>query len=268
MTGGGFSGEQAERYQAHLNLPDVGAAGQQRLLETSVLLVGVGGLGCPAAQYLAAAGVGRIGLLDDDVVDRSNLQRQVLFGVDDLGADKAEVAARRLASLNPDAELVPIIERLSASNAVALTDGWDLVVDGSDNFATRYVVNDACVLGGTPLISGSIYQFEGQITVIHAPMGPCYRCVFPAPPPEQAPCREAGVLASLPGVVGTILATEAIKLAIGAESSLVGRLLLVDLLHNSFRSVRTRRDPGCALCGEEPTITRPTAVAVCRGSAD
>jgi len=263
VTSGRLSGEQTERYQAHLTLPEVGAPGQSRLLESSVLLVGVGGLGCPTAQYLTAAGVGRIGLLDDDIVDRSNLQRQVLFGVDDLGANKSEVAAARLKNLNPDVELVPIVERLSASTATALIEGWDLVVDGSDNFATRYVVNDACVLAGTPLISGSIYRFEGQITVIHAPLGPCYRCLFPTPPPEQAPCREAGVLASLPGVIGTILATETIKLAIGAESSLLGGLLLVDLLHNSFRSVKTMRDPACALCGDEPTIRRPTAVALC-----
>jgi molybdopterin/thiamine biosynthesis adenylyltransferase len=232
------------------------------------LLVGVGGLGCPAAQYLAAAGIGRVGLLDDDIVDLSNLQRQVLFSTDDLGKNKAEVAAARLAGLNPDVELVPIVERLTASNATALVAGWDMVIDGSDNFATRYVVNDACVLAGIPLVTGSIYQFEGQITVIRPPLGPCYRCVFPTPPPEQAPCRETGVLASLPGVVGTILATEAIKLAIGAGSSLVGRLLLLDVRDASFRSVRTKRDPGCALCGDEPTIERPTAVAVCRDAVD
>ena len=268
MSGAGLSAEQTERYQAHLTLPGVGTAGQQRLLETSVLLVGVGGLGCPAAQYLAAAGVGRLGLLDDDIVDRSNLQRQVLFSLDDLGRNKAEVAAARLAGLNPDVELVSIVDRLSASNAAALIQGWDLVIDGSDNFATRYVVNDACVLAGTPLVTGSIYQFEGQITVVQSPVGPCYRCVFPAPPPEQAACREAGVLASLPGVVGTILATEAMKLAIGAESSLTGRLLLLDMRDTSFRAVRIRRDAACALCGDEPSIERPTAVASCRDPED
>jgi adenylyltransferase/sulfurtransferase len=238
------------------------------MLATSALVVGVGGLGCPAAQYLAAAGIGRIGLLDDDIVDRSNLQRQILFTVDDLGRSKAEAAAARLAPQNPDVELVPIVERLAASNAERLVDGWNLVIDGSDNFATRYVVNDACVLAGVPLVTGSIYQFEGQITVVQSPLGPCYRCVFPAPPPEQAPCREAGVLASLPGVVGTILATEALKLAVGADSSLVGRLLLVDTRNCSFRAVRTRRDAGCALCGESPSIARPTAVAVCRADGD
>lgn len=255
-----FSAEQTERYQAHLTLPGIGPAGQQRLLDTSVLLVGVGGLGCPAGQYLAAAGVGKLGLLDDDLVDRSNLQRQILFSVDDLDGNKATVAAKRLGGLNPDIELVPIVDRLTASNAARLIEGWDLIIDGSDNFATRYVVNDACVLAGIPLVTGSIYQFEGQVTVVRLPQGPCYRCIFPAPPPEQAPCRVAGVFASLPGVVGTILATETLKLAIGAGSSLTGRLLLIDMLDTSFRSVRVRRDVECALCGDKPSISRPTAV--------
>ena len=263
-----LSAEQTERYQAHLTLPEVGVSGQRRLLDTSVLLVGVGGLGCPAAQYLTAAGIGRLGLLDDDIIDRSNLQRQVLFTVDDLGENKADVAAARLERTNPDVELVPLVERIMASNAERLVEGWDLVLDGSDNFATRYVVNDACVLSGCTLVTGSIYQFEGQVTVVRSPLSPCYRCVFPTPPAEQAPCREAGVLASLPGIVGTIMATEALKLAVGHESSLLGRLLLVDVLDSSYRSVRTRRDPACALCGDEPSIERPTAVAVCREPAD
>ena len=263
-TGGRLTAEQAERYQAHLTLPEIGDEGQRRLLASSILLIGVGGLGCPVAQYLAAAGVGRLGLVDDDIVDRSNLQRQVLFGVDDVGSAKAEVAAARLGALNPDVELVPRVERITASNAAAVVEGWDIVVDGSDNFATRYVVNDAAVLAGVPLVTGSIYQFEGQLTVVRSPLGPCYRCTFPAPPPEQAPCREAGVLATLPGVVGTLMATEAMKLAIGADSSLVGRLLLIDVQEQSFRAVRTRRAASCALCGNEPTIVQPTAVAVCR----
>lgn len=266
MSSPRLSPEQTERYQAHLTLPQIGSDGQLRMLASSVLLVGVGGLGCPAAQYLTAAGVGRIGLLDDDIVDRSNLQRQILYTLDNLDERKAEAAAARLAPMNRDVELTPIVERLSASNAASLVDGWDLVIDGSDNFATRYVVNDACVLAGIPLVTGSIYQFEGQITVVRAPVGPCYRCVFPSPPPEQAPCREAGVLASLPGVVGTVLATEALKLLIGAESSLVGRLLLIDTRESSYRSVRTKRDPACPLCGETPSIEHPTAVAVCRAA--
>ena len=259
-----FSAEQAERYQAHLALPDIGHTGQQRLLDTSVLLVGVGGLGCSAAQYLTAAGVGKLGLLDDDSVDLSNLQRQILFSVDDLNGKKARIAAEALSGLNPDTELVSIVDRLTATNAAGLIKGWDLVIDGSDNFATRYVVNDACVLAGTTLVTGSIYQFEGQITVVCPPKGPCYRCIFPASPVEQAPCHAAGVLASLPGVVGTILATETLKLAIGAESSLVGRLLLVDMLGTSFRSVNVTRDVECALCGNKPSISHPTAVALCR----
>ncbi len=267
MSAERFSAEQTERYQAHLTLPQIGAAGQRRLLQSSALLVGVGGLGCPVAQYLTAAGVGRLGLLDDDFVDRSNLQRQVLFTVDDLGARKAEVAAKRLERINPDVTLQPIVERLVPSNAERLVEGWDLVIDGSDNFATRYVVNDAAVLSERTLISGAIYQFEGQITVVRSPMGPCYRCLFPTPPPEQAPCRDAGVLASLPGIVGTIMATEALKLAAGHDSSLVGRLLLIDVADGSYRAVRTKRDPDCALCGAHPSIQRPTAVAVCREPA-
>ena len=263
-----LSSEQTERYQAHLTLPEIGAAGQRRLLDTSVLLVGVGGLGCPVAQYLVAAGVGRLGLLDDDIVDRSNLQRQVLFSLDDLGVSKPDAAVARLRRMNPDVELVPMLERLTASNAERLVDGWDVVVDGSDNFATRYVVNDACVLARRALVTGSIYQFEGQVTVVRAPMGPCYRCIFPTPPAEQAPCREAGVLASLPGIVGTIMATETLKLALGHESSLIGRLMLVDVLDSSYRSVRVKRDPECALCGARPSIESPTAVAVCREHAD
>lgn len=266
MTTRRLSPEQTERYQAHLTLPQIGSEGQMRLLDASVLLIGVGGLGCPSAQYLTAAGVGRIGLLDDDIVDRSNLQRQILYALDDLGRQKAEAAAARLGPMNPDVELVPMVQRLSASNAESLVAGWDLVIDGSDNFATRYVVNDACVLAGMPLVTGSIYQFEGQVTVVRAPFGPCYRCVFPSPPPEQAPCREAGVLASLPGVVGTVLATEALKLLVGHESSLIGRLLLIDTRDSSFRSVRTKRDPECPLCGEAPSIEHPTAVAVCRAT--
>ncbi len=263
-----LSAEQTERYQAHLTLPEIGAVGQRRLLGASVLLVGVGGLGCPAAQYLAAAGVGRIGLLDDDIVDRSNLQRQILFTPDDLGENKADVAASRLARLSPDVELVPMVERITASNAERLVEGWDVVVDGSDNFATRYVVNDACVFARRTLVTGSIYRFEGQVTVVQAPIGPCYRCIFAAPPRQEAPCREAGVLASLPGVVGTMMATEVLKLAAGQDSPLVGRLLLIDLFEGSYRSVRVKRDAGCALCGTSPSIERPTAVAVCRGPAD
>lgn len=256
-----LSPEQAERYQAHLALPEVGVEGQSRLLEGRVLLVGVGGLGCPVALYLTAAGVGTLGLVDDDVVDRTNLQRQVLFGPDDVGEPKVERARDRLRAVNPDVRVETEKVRLTASNAGELVEGWDVVVDGSDNFATRYVVNDAAVLAGVPLVTGSIYQFEGQATVIQPPLGPCYRCLFRSPAPDQPACRDAGVLATLPGVVGTIQATEALKLLLGQPSSLLGRLLLVDLREGSFRSVRVKADPECPLCGDRPTITRPTAVA-------
>ena len=263
-----LSPEQTERYQAHLSLPLLGEAGQARLLDARVLLIGIGGLGCPAALYLAAAGVGTLGLVDDDIVDRTNLQRQILFGPADLGTEKADVAAQRLSQTNPDVEVVPFVERLNAGNVADRVAGWDLIVDGSDNFATRYVVNDACVLAGAPLVTGSIYQYEGQVTVIHPPLGPCYRCLFPTPPPEQAACRDAGVLAPLPGIVGTILAAEAIKMLIGEQASFLGRLLLIDTLDGSFRSVRVRRNADCPLCGDRPTIDRPTAVAVCRAPSE
>lgn len=260
--------EQTERYEAHLALPEVGPAGQARLLASRVLVVGVGGLGCPVSLYLAAAGVGTLGLVDDDVVDRTNLQRQVLYGPADIGRPKVEAAAEKLAGINPDVELVSRRERISAANAMDLVEGWDVVVDGSDNFATRYVVNDAAVLAQVPLVTGSIYRYEGQLTVIRPPLGPCYRCLFPSPPPEQAACHEAGVLAPLPGVIGSIQATEAIKLLLGDESGLVGRLLLVDLLDGSFRSVRVQRNATCPLCGESPTIRRPTAVTLACREAD
>lgn len=259
-AGNRLSPEQTRRYQAHLALPRLGAAGQARLAGAGVLLLGVGGLGCPAAQYLAAAGVGRLGLVDDDEVDLTNLQRQVLFGTEDVGRAKVEVAAERLERLNPDVELRPNRARITASSAVELIEGWDLVVDGTDNFATRYVVNDAAVLAGVPLVTGSIYRYEGQVLVVDPPDGPCYRCLFPSPPSEEAACREEGVLAPLPGVIGTLMAAEAIKLMVGLGASFVDHLLLVDTLGGSFRKVRVRRRPDCPLCGSEPTIARPTAV--------
>ena len=256
--------EQAERYQAHLVLPRIGATGQRRLLRSRVLMVGVGGLGCPTALYLTASGIGTLGLLDDDIVDRSNLQRQVLYGTADIGKSKVQVARERLAAINPDVDLVPIEERLVPSNAMEMVAGWDLIIDGSDNFATRYVVNDACVLSRIPLISGSVFQFEGQLTVIHPPLGPCYRCLFPITPREQPACRDAGLLAPLTGVVGSMLAAEAVKWLVEGDTALMGRLLLVDVLESSSRSVRVKSDPNCPLCGREPEIDRPTAVASCR----
>jgi len=260
--------EQAERYQAHLVLPRIGATGQRRLLRSRVLMVGVGGLGCPTALYLTASGVGTLGLLDDDIVDRSNLQRQVLFGTADIGKPKVQVAHERLAGINPDVDLEPIEKRLTSSNAMDLVAGWDLVIDGSDNFPTRYVVNDACVLSRIPLISGSIFQFEGQVTVIQPPLSPCYRCLFRATPREQPACRDVGVLAPLTGIIGSIMAAEAVKWLVEGEAALMGRLLLVDALESSTRSVRVKSDPSCPLCGKEPTIERPTAVAVCRDNND
>ncbi len=256
----GLSTRDVERFQAHLTLPGFGVEGQRRLRSARVLLVGVGGLGCPAALYLAAAGVGTLGLVDDDVVDGTNLQRQVLYGDGDRGRAKVEAAAERLRAVDAGLDVVALQRRLTAANALETVAGWDLVVDGSDNFPTRYVVNDACVLSGVPLVSGSLYQFEGQVTVIRPPATPCYRCLFPAPPREQPACRDVGVLGPLAGIVGTIQAAEAVKLLVGGETSLMGRLLLVDSQQMSFRQVKLRRDPACPLCGRAPSIRRPTAV--------
>ena len=255
---------QVERYQAHLALLEFGAEGQRRLLESRVLLVGVGGLGCPAAQYLVAAGVGLVGLLDDDIVDATNLQRQVLYAEADVGRPKAEVAAERLSAVNSGVTVVPLGTRLTAANAHEIVSGYDVVVDGSDNFATRYVVNDACVLAGAALVSGSLYRYDGQVTTIRSPETGCYRCLFASPPPEQAPCQGAGVLGALAGMIGTIQAAEATRLLVTGQSGLLGALLLVDARDMSFRRVSLRRDPACPLCGDSPSILEPTAVAVCR----
>ena len=251
-----------ERYQGHLTLPKVGVQGQAQLLRSRVLVVGVGGVGCPVLQYLAASGVGTLGLLDDDRVDTTNLQRQVLFGTADVGRPKVEVARERLEALNPDVLVKEHQLRLSASNALEIVQGWDLVVDGSDNFATRYVINDACVLAGVPLVTGSIYQYEAQVTVFRPPATPCYRCIFPVPPPDQQPCRDVGVLAPLAGLVGNLLAAEVLKLLVSGRTSLMGRLLLVDLLQTDFRTVQLKNAPDCPLCGRSPAIEHPTSVPV------
>lgn len=247
--------EEYRRYGRHITLPEVGIDGQLRLKRASVLVVGAGGLGSPAALYLAAAGVGRITLVDFDVVDPSNLQRQVLFGTDDIGHPKVEAAARRLRSLNPGIDVRAVNDRVTAANVAALVADHDVVVDGSDNFTTRYLVNDACVLGGRPNAYGSIFRFEGQASLFRAP-GPCYRCLFPDPPPPGLVpnCAQAGVLGVLPGIVGTLQAAEAIKTILGLGPTLEGRLLLVNALGAQFREVRLRRDPRCALCGDAPTI--------------
>jgi adenylyltransferase/sulfurtransferase len=244
------------RYGRHLSLAEVGEAGQARLKAARVLLVGAGGLGSPLALYLAAAGVGTIGVLDDDVVEESNLQRQVAHGTSTLGRAKVESLRARLADLNPHVRLEAHAERLHAGNALAHVSAYDVVADGTDNFATRYLVNDACVLAGRPNVHGSVLRFEGQVGVFGAPGGPCYRCVFPAPPPAGVvpSCAEAGVLGVLPGVIGTLQATEVLKWLLGVGEPLVGRLMLYDALAASFREVRARRDPGCPVCGDSPTI--------------
>jgi sulfur-carrier protein adenylyltransferase/sulfurtransferase len=249
---------QRERYSRHVLIPEVGLDGQRRLLESSVLVVGAGGLGSPALLYLAAAGIGRLGFVDDDVVDASNLQRQVLHSTAALGEPKVESATHRIRELNPDVEPVGYRERLTAENVDrVLGDGWDVIVDGADNFPTRYLVNDASVWHGVPVVHGSIYRFEGQVTVFAPGHGPCYRCLFPEPPPpELAPsCAEGGVLGVLPGVIGSLQGAEALKLVLGIGESLAGRLLLFDALAGSFSEVAVRRDPNCPVCGDEPTIT-------------
>ncbi len=247
-----------ERYSRHLLIPEVGEEGQVKLLESRVLLVGAGGLGSPAALYLAAAGVGHLGIVDADVVDATNLQRQVLHSTESLGKPKVASAARTIAELNPDVEVIPFEERLESDNVDRILDaGWDLIVDGADNFPTRYLVNDAAVWHGLPVVHGSIYRFEGQVTVFKPGDGPCYRCLFPQPPPpELAPsCAEGGVLGVLPGVIGSIQATEALKLALGIGEPLIGKLLLFDALVLTFSEVELRRDPNCPVCGDSPTIT-------------
>ena len=249
--------EDFQRYSRHLILPEVGVDGQRKLKAARVLCVGVGGLGSPASLYLAAAGVGTLGLVDFDTVDVTNLQRQILYSTYDVGRRKLEAAAERLQSLNPDLKVVTHDERLTSENALDLFRQYDVVVDGADNFPTRYLVNDACVLTGTPNAYGSIFRFEGQASVFATAGGPCYRCLYPEPPPPGLvpSCAEGGVLGVLPGIVGTIQATEAIKLILGTGRTLAGRLLLFDAMTMEFRTVKTRRDASCPVCGDRPTIT-------------
>ena len=254
----GLDAPRRARYSRHLLIPEVGEEGQLKLLDSKVLLVGAGGLGSPASLYLAAAGVGRIGIVDADVVDESNLQRQIVHSTDSLGEPKVESAKRTIEALNPDVEVVAYKERLTSENIERiLADGWDVIVDGADNFPTRYLVNDASVWHNIPVVHGSIYRFEGQVTVFKPHEGPCYRCLFPTPPPPAlAPsCAEGGVLGVLPGVIGSLQASEALKLALGIGEPLVGRLLLFDALAATFDEVKLRRDPDCPVCGEHPTIT-------------
>ncbi len=251
-----FGREELIRYSRHLLLPEVGLAGQRKLRDAKVLLVGAGGLGAPAALYLAAAGVGELGLVDFDRVDASNLQRQILYSTADIGRPKLEAAAARLEGLNPNVRVEVHEERLRSANALETIRPYDLVVDGSDNFPTRYLVNDAAVLLGKPLVYGSIYRFEGQASVFDAQRGPCYRCLFPEPPPPDAvpSCAEAGVLGVLPGLIGTLQATEALKVILGVGQPLIGRLVLYDALEMQFREVRLSKNPECVLCSPKATL--------------
>jgi molybdopterin/thiamine biosynthesis adenylyltransferase/rhodanese-related sulfurtransferase len=250
-----LSKEEILRYSRHLIMPEVGMEGQLKIKAAKVLCIGTGGLGAPLGLYLAAAGVGHIGLVDFDVVDSTNLQRQVLFGSHDVGTHKVEAAANRLRDLNPDIEITTYETQLTSANALELFKDYDIIVDGTDNFPTRYLVNDASVMTGKLNVYGSIFRFEGQITVFGAPDGPCYRCLYPEPPPPGLvpSCAEGGVLGVLPGIVGTIQAAEALKLIIGKGEPLIGRLLLFDALAMKFRELKLRKNPDCPVCGTHPT---------------
>lgn len=253
----GFTNDQIYRYSRHIILPDVGGAGQKKLLKAKVLLIGAGGLGSPSAMYLAAAGVGTLGLVDFDCVDLSNLQRQLLHRTLDVGRPKLDSAADTLNALNPDVKVNKHQLVLTSENVMETIAPYDVVVNGTDNFPTRYLVNDACVFAGKPLVDGSIFMFEGQATVFDAKRGPCYRCLFPTPPPpgEVPSCQEAGVLGVLPGIIGSIQAIETMKLILGKGDSLIGRLLLFDALAMEFREMKIDKNPECPVCGDHPTIT-------------
>ena len=253
-----LSKAEVQRYSRHLMVPEVGEKGQGKLLDARVLMVGAGGLGSPAAFYLAAAGVGTIGIVDADVVDVTNLQRQILHGTSDLGRPKAVSAYETLRDLNPGCNVVPHIEYLNSENVTEIFEDYDIVVNGCDNFPTRYLVNDACVFSRKPLLDGSIFRFEGQVTIFPCDSkGPCYRCLYPEPPPaELAPsCAEAGVLGVLPGTIGLIQATETVKLILGQGDLLVERLLMYDALSMNFKTFKIRREPNCPVCGDNPTVT-------------
>src|SRR5436305_404692 len=267
-----LSKEEQLRYSRHMIMPEVGAEGQSRLNAARVLCIGAGGLGSPAALYLAAAGVGKLGLVDFDDVDLSNLQRQILHGTKDVGRKKLDSARDRLHDANPNVEIETHECKFTSKNAREIVSGYDVVVDGSDNFPTRYLSNDVCVFAKTPNVYGSIFRFDGQTTVFAPHLGgPCYRCLFPEPPPPGAvpSCAEAGVLGVLPGIVGTLQATEALKLILGIGESLAGRLIHFDALKMKFREFNLRRDPECPVCGENPTVTAPIDYEMfCHGSPD
>lgn len=252
-----FTDDQIKRYSRHIILPQVGGKGQRKLLEGSVLLIGAGGLGSPAALYLAAAGVGKLGIVDFDTVDLSNLQRQVLHHTHDVGRPKVASAADTIRDINPDVNVVPYTTAINSENIMDIITDYDVVLDGSDNFATRYLINDACVMASKPNVHGSVFNFEGQATVFMPHEG-CYRCLYPNPPPPGLVpnCQEAGVLGVLPGIIGLIQATEAIKIILGIGETLAGRLLLFDALSMEFRQVKLRHNPDCPMCGEHPTIDK------------
>jgi adenylyltransferase/sulfurtransferase len=249
--------DQFDRYRRHLSLPEIGVEGQTRLLESRVLLIGAGGLGCPLSQYLAAAGVGTIGIVDYDRVEASNLQRQVLYGTADIGRPKVEVALERIKAMNPDVQVDAHATLLTSDNALELFVEYDVIVDGTDNFPTRYLSNDACVLLGKPNVHGSVYRFDGQASVFDARHGPCYRCLYPEPPPPGSvpSCAEGGVLGVLPGIIAMIQATETVKIATGIGEPLYGRLLQYDALKMEFSEFRLKKDPKCPVCGENPSVT-------------
>ena len=253
----GFTEEQIRRYSRQIILPYVGGKGQRKLLASKVLLIGAGGLGSPAGLYLAAAGVGTLGLVDFDVVDLSNLHRQILHHTDDVGRAKTESAAETIRALNPDVRVILHQEQLTSENGLEMFSQYDVIVDGSDNFPTKYLANDACVLLGKPLVLGAVFQFDGQVSVFLPGEGPCYRCLFPTPPPPGAvpSCQEAGVFGAVPGVIGCIQATETIKLLLGLGKTLAGRFLVFDALSIKFLEVQMKRNPRCPVCGENPTVT-------------
>lgn len=252
-----LSHDEIRRYSRHLILPEVGVDGQKKLKAASILLIGTGGLGSPLALYLAAAGIGRLGLVDYDVVDESNLQRQVIHGTSDVGRSKLDSAADTIADINPYVTIEKYNVPLTSENALDILANYDVIIDGTDNFPTRYLVNDACVLLGKPNVYGSVFRFEGQVSVFYAKEGPCYRCLFPAPPPPGLvpSCADGGVLGVLPGTIGTLQATEAIKLIVGFGQPLIGRLLLYDAVEMTFDTIKLRKDPKCPICGEHPTQT-------------
>jgi molybdopterin/thiamine biosynthesis adenylyltransferase/rhodanese-related sulfurtransferase len=254
-----LSAEERSRYARHLLLPEVGEDGQRALKAARVLIVGLGGLGSPVALYLAAAGVGRLGLVDADKVDLSNMHRQILYGADDLGRAKVEAARQRLSNANPHVACIAHAEKFTAANAKDLLEGYDIIVDGTDNFAAHYLINDACVLFGKTLVYGSVSRFEGQVAVVAPRRGPCYRCLYPAPPPPDfiPSCAEAGVLGAVPGLVGMIQAGEVLKLILNIGKPLIGRVLLIDGLNATFREIKVTQDPSCPSCGDKPTITKP-----------